>query len=156
MTLHEYLKENLTDAYDWEKYAHNEVDIKKFKDNVDLTCKVWDHINEWSNSYAEECGTTDASLIARVFTETASLIYSFAEEIRETKSIHIFDVSELCSVYGRCCIFARNIMPGNELFDKCRFIVNNNLVNAVFSKKSIVVKLSDIENADLEDEWEDL
>lgn len=47
-------------------------------------------------------------------------------------------------------------MGGSEYFEKCKFIVNNAISDAVLSKKKTVVELSDIDNADLDEGWESL
>ena len=152
MNLYSYLEENLDADYAWEDYTFDEADIPELKGNFELLCSVWEQINEWGIEYADECRGVDAALIAKILTETLHLINYYTEN--EMISVQI--AADLCSIYGRCCIFAKNPIGGSEYFEKCKFVVNNTISEAVLSKKHLVVELSDIDNADVDAGWERL
>lgn len=78
------------------------------------------------------------------------------KEHTENEMISVQIAADLCSIYGRCCIFAKNPIGGSEYFEKCKFVVNNTISEAVLSKKHLVVELSDIDNADVDAGWESL
>ena len=152
MSLYSYLEENLDYDFPWEDYTYDEAEIPELKGNFSLLCSVWEQINEWGIEYADNCRGVDAALIAKILTETLQLIRSYTEN----EMVSVQSAAALCSIYGRCCIFAKNPMGGSEYFEKCKFIVNNAISDAVLSKKKAVVELSDIDNADLDEGWESL
>lgn len=152
MKLYNYLEENLSDDYAWEDYTFDEAEIPELKGNFSLLCSVWEQINEWGIEYADDCRGVDAALIARILTETLWLIHSYTEN----EMISVRSAADLCSIYGRCCIFAKNPMGGSKYFEKCKFVVNNTISDAVLSKKNLVVELSDIDNADVDEGRESL
>lgn len=152
MRLYEYLENNLTVHYAWEDYTFDEADIPELKGNFSLLCDVWDLLNDWSVQYAECCNNVDAALIAKILTETISLIRS----LTETEPISIQSAADLCSLYGRGCVFSKNIMEGSEYLEKCKLIVNNTIANCIFSKGNSIITFSDINDVDLDEGWESL
>lgn len=153
MRLYEFLNENLGEDYNWEDYTYEETDIQELKGNQSLLCEIWDAINDWADEFADNCKGTDAALIVRILNETISLI----NQHTSSDCISLSSAADLCSIYGRCCVFAKNLMCGSEFFEKCKFVVNNTIANCIICKKQPDVELSDVDECDPEEDcWEEL
>lgn len=151
MRLYEYLEENVGNEYEWEDYCFGNAEIEELQEESFLS-ETWDTITEWAAEYADDCNGSDATLIARILNETLIFIHTKTR----TETVTVRDVAALCSAYAHCCVFAKQPFEGNELFEKCRFVVNNKIANSILSQKLTEVSLVDIEDSDpAEEEWEE-
>ena len=153
MNLYEFLEENLNVEYNWEDYAYDDIDIPEIKENYSLLCDIWDLINEWAPEYADDFRGVDAALIVRILNETLIMINSYTVN----ESLSLSAASDLCSIYAKCCVFVKNEMAGTELYDKCKFVVNNTIANCIECKKEPCIELADVDNCDPEEDcWEEI
>ena len=134
-------------------YTFDEADLSEIKGNCSLLCEVWNLINEWSPKYADIFNGVDASLIVKILNETLALINEYASQ----EKLSLFAVADLCSVYGKCCVFVKNEMAGTDMYEKCKFLVNNTIADCVVCKKGPCLELEDVHKCNLdEDCWEEI
>ena len=152
MRLYEYLEENIAEEYPWEEYAYEEAEIHQLEKDFFLLCRIWDEINQWALECFDQCRGIDASLIIRIL--NATLLYM--ELHRSKAALSLEDAEELCCLYGRCSVFAKNSMCGSEYFEKCKLLVNNTISECIIRRKRTVAMEDLIRLDPEEDEWDEI
>ena len=151
--LYEYLEENLEPGFEWGAYNFDEAKFVIIKGNYPLLCDVWDHINQWAPDNADVFNGVDAALVVKILNETLALINEYTSK----EKLSLFAVADLCSIYGKCCVFVKNEMTGTDMYEKCKFVVNNTIADCVVCKKEPCIEMEDVHKCNPnEDCWEEI
>lgn len=153
MTLYDYTKDYLKITYPELKEQFDTHSLCGAGEYYLFLVTVWDCVNQWSSEYTDEFLEEDAAFVVKLLNET--LI--FVSRCTKKEPISLSDIANLCSLYAKCCLFAKNEMYGSDLYEKCKFIVNNTIADCIVCEKEPCIELADLYqcNPD-EDCWEEL
>ena len=153
MNLYKFLEDNLDVKYNWEDYTFDDIEIPEIREKSWLLCEIWNLINEWAPDFADDFRGVDAALIVKILNETLIFINTYTSK----GTISLSEASEICTIYGKCCVFVKNEMVGTELYEKCKFIVNNTIADCIECRKEPCIELADVDNCDPDEEcWEEI